>query len=172
MDYIDYKLRVGGFNELSTIDSDGVGFAIFFQGCSIRCKGCHNPELQPFAGGGLYDPMELVGKIVEFRDWYDNVVLLGGEPLDQPLLSLVFFIVQVKKLGLGVWLYTGYSEDKIPTEIKNLCTVIVAGAYIDELRTDGFPASSNQIVIDNRRKQYELFNKDLQQIFQISLQEK
>jgi anaerobic ribonucleoside-triphosphate reductase activating protein len=149
--YIECRLRVGGFNELSTIDSDGVGFAIYFQGCSIHCKGCHNPELQSFEGGELYNPKDLIDKIAESRDWYDNVVLLGGEPLDQPILPLLMLVNEVKKLGLGVWLYTGYAEDKIPSEIKNLCTVVVAGAYIDELKTGGFPASSNQVVIDNRR---------------------
>jgi anaerobic ribonucleoside-triphosphate reductase activating protein len=150
MNNIDLRLRVGGFNELSTIDSDGVGFAIFFQGCSIKCPGCHNPELQSTEGGTLYNPLDLVARISKAKDWYDNVIFLGGEPLDQPILSLLLLSNEIKKMGLGLWLYTGYTEDKIPSQLKELCTVIIAGAYVDSLKTGGFPASSNQVVLDFR----------------------
>ena len=141
------KLKVGGFNELSTIDSDGVAFAIYFQGCSIRCKGCHNPELQPMEGGVEYSPSEILEKIKSNLEWYDNLVLLGGEPLDQSSSALHALLVGARKLGLKIWLYTGYEEPKIPKEIKDQCDVIVAGRYIEELKTGGFPASSNQQVI-------------------------
>lgn len=150
MNNVDFLLRVGGFNELSTIDSDGVAFAIFFQGCSIRCPGCHNPELQDFHGGEYFTVDELLAKIEKHRDWYGSVVFLGGEPLDQPIMGLAALMNKIKELGLERWLYTGYPADRIPSSVKELCSVIVAGAYREDLKTGGFPASSNQVVIDNR----------------------
>ena len=144
------RLTVGGFNELSTIDSEGVGFAIFFQGCSIRCPNCHNPELQEFDGGTIIQVSDILAKIKANVDWYDSVILLGGEPLDQGILPLCLLMQEVRKMGLEVWLYTGYEEHQIPSLVKSRCDVIVAGAYREDLKTGGFPASSNQKFIDNR----------------------
>lgn len=144
------KVRIGGFNELSVIDSEGIACVIFFQGCSRRCKNCHNPSLWDFNGGTEVDTNEIIEKIKKHLDWYDAVVFQGGEPLEQKE-ALKELLIKTKELGLERWLYTGYSEEEIPPDIFNLCSVIVAGEYIDELKTNGFPASSNQKVIDLRR---------------------
>ena len=143
-------VRLGGYNELSLIEAEGlIAFAVFFQGCSRGCEGCHNPELQPFDGGGMVDTGEITKKLWTNRDYYEAVVFVGGEPLDQPepLKELLEF---VRGTNMYSWLYTGYYPDQIPEDIFELADVIVAGPYIDEQKTGGFPASSNQIIFDNR----------------------
>lgn len=37
--------RCAGISD-STNDGIGMALDIFFQGCSLKCKGCQNPELQ------------------------------------------------------------------------------------------------------------------------------
>lgn len=138
-------IRLGGFNALSTNDTKGIAASIFFQGCNFKCKGCHNPELQTFEGGGITTTKEIINRIKEHIDWYDAVAFMGGEPLEQP--EALFELVRgVKFLNLNTWLYTGYKLEEVPKQIKSLCDVIVAGPYIEELKTGGFPASSNQQV--------------------------
>lgn len=146
------KLRVGGTNPLSTIDADGLSFVIYFQGCSRGCKNCHNPELQTFKGGKEMSIKDILSEIEKNKEWYKAVVLQGGEPLEQDHVSIACLMATIKRIGLEVWLYTGYNECNIPHFIKQRCDVIKAGAYIEELKTGGFPASSNQKIIDNRRK--------------------
>lgn len=136
-------VRLGGINTLSTNDTDGIAASIFFQGCRFSCKGCHNPELQTFDGGEITTTGEVIKRIKEHIEWYDAVAFMGGEPLEQPE-ALTALLLQAKALGLRRWLYTGYTLKNVPDDIKNLCSVIVAGRYIDELKTGGFPASSNQ----------------------------
>ena len=60
--------------------------------------------------------------------------------------ALTDLLERTKALGLKRWLYTGYEIDDVPDDIKTLCDVIVAGHYVEELRTGGFPASSNQVI--------------------------
>ncbi|WP_216364577.1 4Fe-4S single cluster domain-containing protein [Moorella sp. E308F] len=134
---------------MSTIDTDGIAFSIFFQGCRRRCPGCHNPELQPFEGGQQLNTEDIITKITKHLDWYDAVCFLGGEPLEQPE-ALTDLLDKSKDLGLERWLYTGYEVKDIPAKIYNLCSVIVAGEFRQDLFTGGFPASLNQMVIDRR----------------------
>lgn len=141
---------MGGYNEMSLADTDGVAFSMFFQGCKKRCKNCHNPELQPFNGGEETMTDQVVQKIKKNLSWYDSVAFIGGEPMEQPE-ALKEILKEVKVLGLERWLYTGYEADEIPEDIKELCSVIIAGEYREDLHTGGFPASSNQQIIDYRR---------------------
>ena len=145
----DTIARIGGLVDLTTVDTDGTAFAIFFQGCKKRCEGCQNPELQSFDEGSLIDVSFILKRIKSYMHWYTAVVFLGGEPLEQyEVLRLM--LKEVKQLGLERWLYTGYTLTEIPVDILELCSVIVAGEYKQELQTGGFPASSNQIVLDRR----------------------
>jgi anaerobic ribonucleoside-triphosphate reductase activating protein len=146
------KLRVGGLNPLSTIDAEGISFVIYFQGCSRGCPNCHNPELQSFNGGKETTNVDILMEINRNKEWYTSVVLQGGEPLQQDHFNIACLMRSIKSMGLEVWLYTGFDEKDIPDNIKKYCDVIKAGAYIEELKTGGFPASKNQAVIDRRKR--------------------
>lgn len=140
------NVNIGGINALSTNDAEGLAISIFFQGCPFCCKGCHNPELQPFGVGQQTTTDEIMKEITKNISWYDSIAFIGGEPLVQRE-ALIDLLSKTKKLGLKRWVYTGYEAKDVPEEIKELADVIVAGPYIEELNTGGFPASSNQIII-------------------------
>ncbi len=138
-------IAIGGIEVLTLNDADGIAASIFFQGCPFRCKGCHNPELQTFEGGIKTTTSKVMREIIKHIDWYDSVAIMGGEPLAQER-ALTDLLRRIRLVNLKVWLYTGYRIEEVSSEIKALCDVIVAGPYVEELKTRGFPASSNQVV--------------------------
>lgn len=138
-------ITIGGIEVLTLNDADGIAASIFFQGCPFRCKGCHNPELQTFEGGIKTTTSKVMREIIKHIDWYDSVAIMGGEPLAQER-ALTDLLRRIRLVNLKVWLYTGYRIEEVLSEIKALCDVIVAGPYVEELKTRGFPASSNQVV--------------------------
>src|SRR5206468_3700742 len=66
-------------------DAEGPGrrFALWFQGCPLRCPGCCNPEMLPFVGGTARLIVDVLAEIetARDRDQIEGITLLGGEPL-------------------------------------------------------------------------------------------
>lgn len=136
--------RCAGINDLSFSDAEGLlSMVVFFQGCHFDCPGCQNKNLQDPTGG----EDRTVGEIgVRLGTPYEALVLCGGEPLNQPDATLALLRLG-KYRGLKTYLYTGYDEGDIAPEIKQWADVIIAGQFVQELATGGFPASSNQTII-------------------------
>src|SRR6476646_5468183 len=65
-------------------EAEGPGrrFAVWFQGCPLRCPGCCNPEFLPFAGGETRTVAEMAASLDRARidDGVEGISLLGGEP--------------------------------------------------------------------------------------------
>ncbi len=136
--------RLGGLRE-TTLRCPGLGLEVYFQGCSKRCVGCHNPELQGY--GGLEYDTEIIFINIKVAKLYDSLIFLGGEPLEQ--------MEAVRELmnnsGLYNILYTGWEYEEIPGDIRQVMDMIISGPYIEELATNDFPASANQKVTYKER---------------------
>lgn len=68
------------------VDGPGVRFVIFLQGCTMRCKYCHNPETWKTDCGTQYSASELFERTMRYKAyWKDNggITVSGGEPLLQ-----------------------------------------------------------------------------------------
>lgn len=91
-------------------DAEGPGrrFAVWTQGCTVRCPGCCNPELFKATGGTAYTVEQLTAAI---PDTVEGVSLLGGEPTEQP--DLAAFCQAVRAKGLTVMLYSGLQREQI-----------------------------------------------------------
>jgi len=65
-------------------EAEGPGrrFALWLQGCPLRCPGCCNPEMLPFEGGEEWEVQALAERILATPD-IEGVTLLGGEPVAQ-----------------------------------------------------------------------------------------
>ena len=86
--------RVHSIQSLGAIDGPGVRFVIFLQGCPLRCGCCHNPDTQPYDGGTLYTPEELIARAVRYKEYFGKdggITLSGGEPLLQAKFALALF---------------------------------------------------------------------------------
>ncbi len=52
---------VTDIQRFSLNDGPGIRTAVFFGGCNLRCRWCHNPETLAAAGGVLYMPEKCIG---------------------------------------------------------------------------------------------------------------
>lgn len=112
-------LRIGGLARHSTCDWPSQLVAtVFCQGCSWRCRYCHNPALQP-ATTGTFAWVEVEAFLERRRGLLDGVVFSGGEPLLQAALPAA--IDAVRALGLKVGLHTaGPSPERLEVILSGL----------------------------------------------------
>lgn len=90
----------------SIVDGPGLRYAVFVQGCSHSCPGCHNPDSQPVEGG---TPTTIGAVLADIRanGLVHDVTLSGGEPFEQAA-ACAALARQLKAEGYGIWTYTGY----------------------------------------------------------------
>lgn len=97
--------KIHSFESFGAVDGPGIRFVVFFQGCVLRCKYCHNRDTWTINAGMEYTTDELVAKILRYKNYFTvsggGVTLSGGEPLLQQdfLLEL---IPKLKKYGINV----------------------------------------------------------------------
>ena len=97
--------RIHSFESFGAVDGPGIRFVVFFQGCGLRCKYCHNRDTWAVNAGMEYSSDELISKILRYKNYFTvsggGVTLSGGEPLLQQdfLLEL---LPKLKEHGIHV----------------------------------------------------------------------
>ncbi len=125
-------LRVGRVLHGTTAEGPGLRTAIWFQGCSIRCKGCINPHLFSPRGGTQLPVAGIIEDAVAAG--VEGLTLIGGEPFDQPDAGHSL-ATAARAAGLGVIAFSGYEyetlRDRDDTTRAFLATVdlLVDGPY-------------------------------------------
>jgi anaerobic ribonucleoside-triphosphate reductase activating protein len=103
---------VGARVPVTRAEGPGARYALWLQGCSIRCPGCCNPQLFEASGGTLVSPSRLVSEMASVRDDIEGLTLLGGEPMDQAE-ALLPLLHGARGLGLSVLLFSGFTLDEL-----------------------------------------------------------
>lgn len=78
--------RIHSFETFGSVDGPGVRFVIFFQGCRLRCRYCHNPDSWKVDAGELYEASDIVKKALRYKNYWGNeggITVSGGEALLQ-----------------------------------------------------------------------------------------
>ena len=86
--YKTTKGKVAGIETMGLVDGPGVRTVVFLQGCPLRCKYCHNPEMHENCSkiAKKCTPKQLIQKIKRFKPYFKDgggVTFSGGEPLVQ-----------------------------------------------------------------------------------------
>ncbi|MCR5224937.1 MAG: anaerobic ribonucleoside-triphosphate reductase activating protein [Alphaproteobacteria bacterium] len=117
---MEQKLLVGGIISLTTVDYPGhLAAVIFMQGCTWRCKYCHNQHLQSILPKESLPWEDILNLLSSRKGLLEAVVFSGGEPLLQDALADA--IADVKKLGFKVGLHTaGAFPDKLAKIVSSL----------------------------------------------------
>lgn len=108
------EINVATYVEATQAEGPGKRFALWVQGCPMRCAGCCNPEMLEFEDRNWTPVSELLATILAARDEHgiEGVSFLGGEPFSQAG-ALGALASALRKEGLSVMVYTGFTVEAL-----------------------------------------------------------
>ncbi len=65
----DLTGRIHSIETFGTVDGPGIRFVIFFQGCALRCKYCHNRDTWDTTIGNSVKVSELIEKVKRYEQY-------------------------------------------------------------------------------------------------------
>lgn len=80
------KAKIHSFESFGTVDGPGIRFVVFFKGCPMRCRYCHNPDTWDISQATEYETDDIASRVMKYKSYYTGgggVTLSGGEPLMQ-----------------------------------------------------------------------------------------
>lgn len=128
----------------------GKRIALWFQGCSIHCPACLNPESWDFAGGRQIDLLELYMAILEVAEEHSGISISGGEPFDQYDALVLLCSMLKANTGLDILVFSGYDLNTLKSKHPDLHFMDVIDYLVDgpflssSIATEGLKGSSNQ----------------------------
>lgn len=151
--------RYSVIKDMDIEQGDGINVSVWFQGCSHRCIGCHNPQTWDFNTGKEFndDVIDYVlNLLTKDKDviGYKNLSILGGEPLEDvniPMLTKLLKLTKDISKDIKIYLWSGYRlEDKKDLELLKYVDVLIDGRFeIDNKEITRYKGSSNQRVIES-----------------------
>lgn len=77
--------HIHSLESFGTVDGPGIRYVVFFQGCPMRCKYCHNPDTWKAGAGTEMTADEILQKADSVREFLrgGGITATGGEPLMQ-----------------------------------------------------------------------------------------
>lgn len=142
------KFNVASINCCTEIEGPNKRLTIWFQGCTLHCKGCCNPTYQPLEPRNIISLENLLKIIKDSKEKYgiEGVTYSGGEPTLQQNLPVL--TKEIHKLGLGVISFTGRKYEEVSDALDG-CDVVLDGPYIEEQKenTRKVLGSTNQRII-------------------------
>ncbi|GAA0748367.1 pyruvate formate-lyase-activating protein [Clostridium oceanicum] len=125
--------KIHSIETLGLVDGPGIRFVVFFQGCTLRCLYCHNPDTWDLKGGEEIEAEDLIKKVKRYKPYFKNnggVTCSGGEPLMQPEFLLRFFklckennlntVLDTAGVGLGNYEEILKYTDLVMLDIKHI----------------------------------------------------
>lgn len=145
-------------------------YEIYISGCNQTCEGCHNPSLKDFNEGVHWKECieRIIYDITDMGWVYDQVWLLGGEPMDNDINELFLFVSflhrQKKEYDFDIVLFTshdmnvfdeGLPENTLRRRLRQKLDYVKIGKYDNTQLSDSYRepilniklASTNQKVV-------------------------
>jgi pyruvate formate lyase activating enzyme len=162
------------FKRFSVHDGPGIRQTVFFKGCPLTCRWCHNPESQDIKSekalrknildGIAYEQEETIGKLMtvpEIMDeiakdsiFYDEsgggVTFSGGEPLMQHHF-LDELLTACKSAGIHTAVdTTGYASKKVFQKIADKANMFLYDLkHLDDEAHKKYTGVSNKPILEN-----------------------
>ena len=147
------ELNIAMRVERTEAEGPGARYAIWVQGCPMRCPGCCNPHMLEFRDAE-FSTVESEFERIRSTDNIEGVTFLGGEPFSQAA-ALGALAARVREIGLSVMVFTGFTLQQLRSaereDYELLLTntdLLVDGQYVRELHVSNrrWIGSSNQAV--------------------------
>ncbi len=171
------KGSIDSIETFGLVDGPGIRTVVFLNGCNLRCKFCHNPEMWHKRENN-YTSIEVVEKVLRSKPYFKNgggVTFSGGEPLLQYDFLLdcckrlkkegIHVAIDTAGVGLGnykellkyvdlVILDVKAIEEKGYFDITGHKTMMEVNEFIKQINEEGKDIWIRQVVIpginDNR----------------------
>jgi anaerobic ribonucleoside-triphosphate reductase activating protein len=143
--------------EVACTEAEGPGrrYAVWVQGCPLRCPGCCNPEFLAFTPRSQRHVDDVIADIDAARArGIEGISLLGGEPTRQAA-GLAVVAEAARAMGLSVMVYSGFTladlraeHDEAIDRLLAATDLLVDGPYVEALRTTErrYIGSTNQVL--------------------------
>ena len=147
----DQWLNMASWVDSTQAEGPGARFALWVQGCPLRCSGCCNPHMLEDREDTLVPVDEIIERIVSVEG-IEGLTCIGGEPFWQAG-ALAKVARAVRARGLSVMVFTGQTLERIrrsddPDWAAFLAQIdlLVDGPYVQSKHVDDrrWIGSSNQ----------------------------
>lgn len=114
MEDMELKANIHSIETAGALDGPGLRYVIFFQGCPLRCKFCHNPDTWSVTDHNIKTVDEILNDILKYKEFFTfsngGVTVSGGEPLWHSKFVLELF-KKLKQHGIHTAIDTcGYVD--------------------------------------------------------------
>jgi anaerobic ribonucleoside-triphosphate reductase activating protein len=133
----DLTMQIAQVVPCTEAEGPGKRFAVWFQGCPLRCPGCCNPEFLPFKGGHTKTLCEMTEWMARAKEenGVEGITLMGGEPFAHAAAALALARAS-RQLSLSVMVFSGYTIEELKAraepEVADLIAttdILVDGPY-------------------------------------------
>jgi anaerobic ribonucleoside-triphosphate reductase activating protein len=142
-------LQLAHFEPGSKSNGPGLRAVFWFQGCTLNCPGCFNPQTHPVQGGQTVNFDQIKSWLDMLSPEIEGITLSGGEPfLQAPAVFKLLDLAKAHRLSSIV--FTGFRWEELErianfSQIIRLADVIISGRYQQNLRlAQGLLGSSNK----------------------------
>lgn len=149
------KGYIHSYETFASVDGPGVRFAVFLNGCPMRCKYCHNPDTWK-EGGDAAEAKDVFNRALKYKNYWKNgggITVSGGEPmLQQEFVTELFTLAKNK--GVNTCLDTSgimfNPDDTKKTDALLAVTdlVMLDIKHIDEEAHIKLTGKSNKNILD------------------------
>lgn len=168
------KARIFDITRNSFVDGPGVRTTVFFKGCNLRCKWCHNPESQSSDEQILFNKPcgkemtvdEVFEEVIKDKVFYDasdgGVTFSGGECMLQlDFLAEILKRCRENKIHTAVdtagYIKWDYFEKTMPYTDMFLYDIKLATEDLHKKWT----GVSNELILENIKRLSAYFNDDI-----------
>lgn len=149
--------KVHSIETFGTVDGPGIRYVVFFQGCPMRCKYCHNPDTWNISYGSEKNVTEILDDYERYKPFLrkGGLTATGGEPLMQ-IDFLTELFEEAKKRKIHTCLDTSgilFNEDnseltaKFDRLIKSTDLIMLDIKHIEDSEHIKLTAYSNKNIL-------------------------
>lgn len=149
----EIKGNIHSIESFGTLDGPGIRTVVFFQGCPLRCKFCHNIDCATSNTTQEISVDDLVKKVIKNKSYWGKnggVTCSGGEPTFQPTFLKAFVHeLQKQKVNVAIDSCSVTSQKLITDLVPNVDLWMLSIKHLDSKKHRELTGLGNETTIRN-----------------------